>query len=75
MLSLLLQDLTSIKDLGERHPYSLYPRKSNTASARGLLPPLEDLKVPDLKLLAIALPCFLTNCERRGYPVVSQSVK
>ena len=55
MLSSLLQDLTSIKDLGEQHPYSLYPQKSNTTSARGLLPPLEDLKEPDPELLAIAL--------------------
>ena len=54
MLSSLLQDLASIKDLGERHPYSLYPQKSNTTSARGLLPPLEDLEVPDLELLAVA---------------------
>ena len=56
MLPSLLQDLASIKDLGERHPYSLYPRKSNTTSARGLLPPLEDLEAPDLELVAIALP-------------------
>ena len=60
MLSLLLQDLTSIKDLEEQHPYSLYPRKSNTTSARDLLPSLENLEAPDPELLAIA-PLILLN--------------
>ena len=69
------KNLASIKDLGERHPCTLYPLKLNTTSARGLLPPLEDLEAPDLELLAIAPPHFLINCERRGYPVVSQSIK
>ena len=59
MLSLLLQDLASIKDLREQHTYSLYPRTSNITSARGLLPPLEDLKEPDPELLAIAPPVLL----------------